>query len=275
MKCFRIVTWALCSVVLLAELSADQAVFTQPTPAVLNALQTGGLPSAVTLVGHYVGVADPIERRAIASDLFVLSTHSDVVVLGRIESKAPSQLSSNMREISTDYVLSVAERFQGAVAVGASVTLRLPGGLVQFSNGTSAELRSTRLPNGLALGQEYVMFLSHIDGGTNTFGLVLGLQGLFGLGTDGRVVSAGRDIDEVYKKYNGLGRDAFLGRVRSSTIPWRFWIENLCMSGVVRLAVYPAIMPKWDEPSPAGVTVDAPMVMKPPTWWGAIWAKPL
>jgi hypothetical protein len=190
---------------------------TQITMETVNAMRSGGFPAAAAIVGNYVALDDNDSHGSI-QDLYRLATSSDVVVLARVVAKSPSQLSSSLRNITTDHQLTVPERFQGSIDVGAAATVRMRGGKVTFSKGTSAEIRASRMPAGLEPGHDYVFFLTQLQATPAVYETVCGPQGLFAFTSDGsHVISPARDIDDVFKKYNGLTEDDFLAQVRAKT----------------------------------------------------------
>lgn len=199
--------------------SAAQTPPTRKTAETIGAMRSGGLPAAAALVGDYVTLDDHDVHWSV-QDLYRLATASDAVVLARVASRSSSQLSPELQYLSTDHHLTVLERFQGPIAAGAPVTVRMGSGRVTFANGTSAEIRASRMPAGLEQGRDYVLFLAEIQATPAVYEVVYGPQGLFAFTSDdAHVVSPARDIDEVFKKYNGLTRADFLGQVRANTIP--------------------------------------------------------
>lgn len=213
----RVQVGALVLVVCCGMDAVAQAPPTRMNEDIINATRSGGLPAAAALVGHYVALDDG-DIHGSLPDLYRLATWSDVVVLAQVVSTSPSQLSGPL-SISTDYQLTVVERFQGPISVGAPVTVRRNGGRVTFANGTSAEIRASRLPAGLEQGREYVFFLKQLQGQPVVYETVLGPQGLFAFTQDSHVFSPARDIDDLYKQYNGMAKADFLAQVRANTIP--------------------------------------------------------
>ena len=57
------------------------------------------------------------------------------------------------------------------------------------------------------------MFLALVPGEADVYDPVAGDQSIFGFGSDGRVKSYARESDQVFRKYSGLRRDVFSGRL--------------------------------------------------------------
>jgi hypothetical protein len=203
------------SALLGASILAQTTAFTPASKDLLNAIRAGGLPAAATLVGHYVGGDDGDEKES-AGSLFQLAQASDAVIRGSIVSELPSKMTSDNSFIFTDYIIVIKERFQGPLIVGSNVPVRMVGGTIHFTNGTTAEVRGRRVPK-MNVGDEYVLFLRQAEPGL--FSPTLGPQGIFALGADGKAQSRARPIDPVYAAAHGQLRDEFLHLVRNATIP--------------------------------------------------------
>lgn len=194
----------------------QQNDLTPTSKALIEAIRTGGLPAAANLVEHYV-TTDDGDVETIAGSLSDLAQVSEAVVCVSIVSQLPAQLTLDELGITTDYVVTVTERFQGSIEVGSQTTVRTVGGIVTFGNQTTAEVRSGRVPR-ISVGQEYVLFLRR-PSASQPFTLTLGPQGVFTFGPDGRTQSRGRHTDPLFRLYQGTPREQFLPIVRSSVTP--------------------------------------------------------
>ena len=196
-------------------LVGQQTTWTRSTREVVEAKRSGGLPAAANVVGHYNAVEEDDFEGTIAN-LYGLAVRSDVVVSARITDTSSSQLSANSQSIFTDMQLTVQDAFKGPIPAGNTLTFRMRGGRIQFSNGTTAELKSLRNPP-LAVGDEAVFFLMRLPNESDLYEATYGSQGLFVFDVQARVRSRARRTDEVFKNYNGLSRSEFLAQVRSAT----------------------------------------------------------
>ena len=77
------------------------------------------------------------------------------------------------------------------------------GGLVQFEDGTTAEMRNTHTPS-FTIGSDYLLFLSRLEN-SNTYSPSNGPQAVFGFDLSARVVPFARPTDVVFK-YRGMPR---------------------------------------------------------------------
>jgi hypothetical protein len=120
--------------------------------------------------------------------------------------------------VTTDYEFLVLERFQGAVGEGEGIHLRLPGGLVRFDNGTTAEWRLAHMPP-LRLGDEAVVFVRRaVDDGDGVFRLVSTQHGIYRFDAAGRVATSASSSSGLAKKFGGVSKEDFLASVRGATL---------------------------------------------------------
>jgi hypothetical protein len=192
-----------------------QSAETPTSRALIAALRSGGLSAAAALVGHYKGLAD--YYITFANDLQDMAPQSDLIVLARVVSAKPARLSEDASEISTDYNFTIEERFQGFMFSGDELRVRIPGGAVQFENGTIAEWWLRRLPP-LQPGDELILFLKTISGETGVFIPATGYTSVFLFDGEGRVASPANTYDKVFR-HAGLQRAVFLARVRTASAP--------------------------------------------------------
>src|SRR5829696_7018811 len=126
--------------------------------AVRDALRRGGIREAARIKGHYVGEFDPHWDFG-RFDIEALAKNSAAVIMGTPTKKVSSRLSQSGQTILTDYEVEVREVFKGQVSVGSSITVALPGGFIEFEDGTTAELKAHEFEP-MKLGATYTIFLS-------------------------------------------------------------------------------------------------------------------
>lgn len=185
---------------------------------VRDALRRGGLREAARVKGHYVGEFDPHWDYG-SFDVETLAKNSAAVIVGVPVKKVGSRLSPSGQTILTDYEIEVSEVFKGPVSVGSSVIVALPGGLVEFGDGTTAEIKTPNFEP-LKLRATYTMFLSESNAAPNGYALSGGPQGLLELVDDRTVKSYGRPTDPVSEESKGKDRKNFLRKVREQSEKW-------------------------------------------------------
>ena len=92
-------------------------------------------------------------------------------------SKRPARFEPGTRNliITTEYTISVSERFKGVLEAGTQLAFMTLGGLIQFSDSTTAEIRTERNLE-IQVGDDCVLFLRRAE---ERFGLSLGPQSMF------------------------------------------------------------------------------------------------
>jgi hypothetical protein len=183
-----------------------------------EALRHGGYRAAAKIKGHYVGTFDPNWDWGQFS-LEQLTKNSVAVVVGTpINSK--SQLAANGMLITTSYDILVQEVVKGNIALGSIVQVNLPGGSVQFDDGTSAEMQTPGFEH-VKQGGKYVLFLSDDRSEANTFLLTGGPQGLFELQGEGKGVKGhGRETDPGVKEARDQDEKTFLQALHQHAQKW-------------------------------------------------------
>src|SRR3712207_9046786 len=141
-----------------SALGSSQSGASADADELRDALRRGGLREAARLKGHYVGEYNPHWDFG-QFDVEALTKNSVAVVLGVPSKKTASRLNKSGRVILTDYEVTVSEVFKGPLAAGNPVTVSLPGGRVEFEDGTSAELRARDFEH-VRAETSYVFFLS-------------------------------------------------------------------------------------------------------------------
>jgi hypothetical protein len=128
-------------------------------------------------------------------------------------------LSQSGQTILTDYEVEVSEVFKGSASVGSLITVALPGGLVEFEDGTTAELKALEFEP-MKLGATYTMFLSESAATPNVYTLSGGPQGLVEIVNDGTLKSHGRPTDPVSHESKSKDKETFLKEVRNKSAKW-------------------------------------------------------
>lgn len=144
--------------------------------AVRDALRRGGLREAAKLKGHYVGELDPHWDLALF-DIELLTRYSAAVVMGATTKEIGGRLTAGGQLITTDYEFVVGETIKGAVTQGSTITVSLPGGRVQFEDGSSAELKTPTFER-MRIGATYTIFLSESEDAPNSYNLTAGPTGV-------------------------------------------------------------------------------------------------
>jgi hypothetical protein len=170
--------------------------------------QPNGLAAAANLVGKFV--IDGQGRLWSHTSLQNMAASSNLVVVGKITLRE-SRLSEDGDDIYTDYLIETERIVRGKSS--GSISFTAHGGLVEFPNGTSAQVTTIEWQQ-LQIGQKYAVLLSQEQDGRYYPANVL--EALFKLSTaDGNVDAfAAHDgkrhtiTDEV----KGLPANSFLNR---------------------------------------------------------------
>jgi hypothetical protein len=185
--------------------------------AIRDALRRGGLREAAKLKGHYIDDFDPNWDFGLF-DIESLTKNSAAIVVGLPIKKLGGRLSSSGQVILTDYEVLVQETMKGAITSGSTIKVSLPGGRVEFEDGTSAELRTPEFEH-VKTSSTYTFFLTETDT-HDEYTLTGGPQGLIELVNDSTAKSHGRSTDPVAQENNGRDKDSFLSDVREKAKKW-------------------------------------------------------
>jgi hypothetical protein len=185
---------------------------------VRDALRRGGLREAARIKGRYVASTD-VHWDFGQFDVETLTKNSTAVIVGVPRRTLGGRLSADGQTILTDYEVSVSERIKGAMPQGSTITVSLPGGLVKFEDGTSAELKTPEFDH-FKTGATYTLFLSETENAYNVFTLSGGPQGMVEIVNDTTLKSHGRPTDPVSKEVKVKGKEAFLEDVRGKAAKW-------------------------------------------------------
>jgi len=186
--------------------------------AIRDALRRDGLRGAAKLKGHYVEDFDPHWDFG-QFDTETLTKNSAVVLVGVASRKIGAHLTESGLTILTDYEVAVQESFKGNVSSYTTVVVSLPGGTVDFGDGTSAELRTPTFEH-FKIGVTYTLFLSDVDKSPGKYTLTGGPQGLVELSNNGTVKAHSRDTDPIAKETKEASVQSFLKSVREFAKKW-------------------------------------------------------
>ena len=183
-----------------------------------DALRRGGLREAAKIKGHYVGSFDPHWDFS-QLNIEELTRSSAAVIVGAPTKSLGGRLAAEGQLIFTDYEVSVQEVIKGAVESGGVVKVSLVGGLVEFEDGTSAELKTPSFEH-VRPGRTYTFFLSERDAASEAYSLTAGPQGLVEIVDGTKVKSHGRPTDPVAEESKDKDRNSFLKEVRKQAERW-------------------------------------------------------
>ncbi len=184
----------------------------------VQVIRNEGLRGAARVKGHYVGDFDAHWDFGLF-DLEGLTKNSADVVVGIVGRNLGGRLTKSGQAIVTDYEVVVQETIKGDVVAGSVITVSLPGGRVDFGDGTSAELKTPKFEH-VKSGNSYTFFLNEVGNSPGAFTLTGGPQGLVELASDGTVKSHGRETDPIAQQMKGKSKQSFLRNARDSAAKW-------------------------------------------------------
>lgn len=180
----------------------------QPTPAVAD--QT--LKAKAKDDRRFILTANPVEPGRYGS-LSQLVSESSAVIIGTPESNI-SKLTADGTSITLDYQVQVEYVYKGTLRENDVVTINLPGGMVKFDDGSTAEVRTPGFRK-MQDGKTYALFLAAKD--NNVFVPTGGPQGIFEIPT----TTVTRSIkshtlvpNDPMLKYNGINVKDFFKELR-------------------------------------------------------------
>jgi hypothetical protein len=176
-----------------------------------------GVEGAARLKAHYVGVGNAPCWPSYTLEMII--KNSELVVVGTPLTNV-CKVDSEGDGITTDYQVSVNEAIKGDVASGNLITVSIPGGRVEFPDGTSAEIRVQDFRK-MENGKTYVLFLRHGQPGSEKFITTGAAQGLFEVPNDGSGVKPhGSPIHSLCKENQDKPVAAFLQELRAFAKKW-------------------------------------------------------
>lgn len=205
-----------------AQISGPQERVGNDFREIRDALRRGGVREAAKLKGHYAGDFDAHWDMGLF-DIEALTKNSLAVVVGTVVKKLSGRLTAGGQLIFTDYEVLLDETIKGDLTKGSTITIALPGGRVEFEDGTSAELRMPEFEH-VKIGGGYTLFLTEGAEAPNGYTLTGGPQGLVEIMSDGTPKSHGRPTDpialETKDPNKGKNKDTFIKEVRKEAVKW-------------------------------------------------------
>ncbi len=164
---------------------------------------------------RYVESANPKKPNAFA-DLKGLAGDSVAVIIGTPQDNV-CKLSTDGRTMTIDYKVAVEHVYKGKLKEGATITVSIPGGVMQFDDGSTAEVKTPWFKK-LQQGNAYALFLTQGER-PGTYVTTGEAQGVFGIPTttEDRTVKAHSGLlkDSMWK-YNGMNVYVFLNEVKQA-----------------------------------------------------------
>lgn len=164
------------------------------------------------LTGRHVVIATPNGVKRF-NDVAALTRQSTLVITGTVEGRASRFDSPEQSAIVTDFQVRVQDVLKGDAAPGGRIVVREPGGVIQFEDGTSAEVRMPDYWKSPTAGKSYTFFLRQKGAVYMLFG---GPQGLFEISDAGSILPQTRAEDLLTRRYDGKRSADFIEEVRQS-----------------------------------------------------------
>lgn len=188
-----------------------------PAPQAPAAADTRTLNERARGNGQYITNQAPTRNRTYA-DLKDLADNSSTVIVG-IPQDNVSTLSQDGRSITIDYHTKVMYVYKGDLREGSTTKVSIPGGMVRFDDGSSAEVRTPWIKK-MMTGKAYVLFLCP-SGRPGVYVTTGDAQGLFEIPKTARedaIVKTHSGLPgDVVRKYEGNDARLFLQELRRVT----------------------------------------------------------
>jgi hypothetical protein len=184
----------------------------------VQTLRKDGLRRCGKLKGHYIADFDPHWDFG-AFDIESLTKNSAAVIVGVAGRNLGGHLTDDGMMILTNYEVIVQEDVKGKIIEGSTVIVSLPGGRVEFEDGTTAELRTPTFEH-VKTGGTYTFFLGEVEKSPGVYTLTGGPQGLVELVDSTTVKSHGRDTDPIAEQTKGKDKQSFLKDIREQAKKW-------------------------------------------------------
>ena len=192
----------LLSVMCLSPSSAQSKLGTR------DALRSGGLRAAAKLNGRYV--ENYPETQWVSYDVKSLSRSSDEIVVARV-AFIRSTLSNDGLSIESEFAITPTRSLKSNSETAKTVTL--PGGLVRFEDGTSAEVRYGPERELSHSTGDFVLFLKKASDGSG-YSINGNGQGIIALDLEaGTSRSLARTTDAVYREAGELAPSSIQDRI--------------------------------------------------------------
>lgn len=183
-----------------------------------EALRRGGYRELARIKGHHVGNIDPNWDWSLFN-MEELTKNSVAVIVG-IPRRSKAQLSPSGQSVVTEYEVGVQEVIKGEISQGDTLKVSLPGGKVDFDDGSSVELNTPGFER-MVDNNSYVLFLYARHDGGDAYLLTGGPQGLFELPSNSTNVKPhGRLTDPAVKEAKGKTVQSFLEDVHRLAKRW-------------------------------------------------------
>ncbi len=143
-----------------------------------------------------------------------LARESDAIIIGTVDSKTSQLLPPAEKLIVTDFQITVRDPMKGVLGPGQAISVRTPGGRIEFGDGKYAEVKMPDFWKYPEVGKLYVLFLENRTDGS--FVLRGGPQGLFEINAAGTIRAQVRPEDKLAQNYDGKSLGAFLAEVRKA-----------------------------------------------------------
>jgi hypothetical protein len=160
--------------------------------------------------GHKVIFANPINVKRY-DDVQSLSRDSSIIVVGSVSEEVSRLRTPEAKSIVTDFKVYIHEVLKGQESTGETITIRGPGGQVQFDDGTSAEVKMPDYWKNPESGKVYTFFLKRKG---NAYVLIGGPQGLFETPLEGDVQPQALAEDRLTQNYRGKPTAIFFSEIR-------------------------------------------------------------
>ena len=151
------------------------------------------------------------------ADLAALVKDSAAVIIGAVQKNTPV-LSADGKSLFLDYAIKVEYVYKGRIKTGNTITVRLPGGRIEFEDGTVAEVMTPWFKK-MQNGKTYALFLQP-EGGSSRFITTGEAQGVIEIPTtrEDRTVKTHSGLpNQLIRKYNGQDVKVFFRELRQVT----------------------------------------------------------
>jgi len=177
----------------------------------VEAIRRGGYREAAKLRGRYVGIKDA--SWDLNFNLETLTKTSTAIVIG-LPQRGVGQLSSNGSEITTNYNVIIEKVIKGRLPLNSIIEVSLPGGKVDFDDGTSAEIQTPGFKR-MRIGKKYLLFLYANRNDTDVFPLTGGSQGLYEITAGGKVIAQGRPTHQTVRETKDKDLEGLLEEIQT------------------------------------------------------------
>jgi hypothetical protein len=190
-----------------------------------HALLAGGLHAAAIAAGGTYRFFDDPNPDVVVADLGAFAKQSDIVVIGEVIANE-CHLAKNEKYITTDYRVRVLDSLLGIHKTGDEIVVSMPGGRVQFPDGTAAQMEVKQFASPLN-GDRLVVFGRQVKStivtgamtqwaGRSPIYAPVSTLSVISLPSDGSIQFRGRLTDPVVKAHQNKPAAAFLHDLRKA-----------------------------------------------------------